>query len=436
MAEARTTTRATALGLESRVSRLENGLRVVTCAMPSARSVTVAVFIAVGGRYEAEAQAGVSHFLEHMAFKGTRRRPTPTAISAAIEGMGGELNAETDQEFTVYWAKVPGQHGAEALDLLLDMVRHPLMDPQEMEKERLVIVEEINMTEDYPGYRAELLLGQLMWPDHPLGRDVAGSRETVRSLGRQELLDHKERYYTPDKAVVCVAGPVKHRETVNLARELADDWEPGPPGTWEPFMGGDGGPVLRLEHRRVEQAHLAMGLRGLPVDDPDRYALDVLSAVLGEGMSSRLFTEVREKRGLAYDVRSSAAYYRDCGAFYITAGVDPRRLREAVKTIVGELGRARAGLSRQELERAQGMLTGRLLLGLEDTRSLALWVGRHLLLLRTLPDPAQLVHRIQQVSIEDLRQVASRVLVTQGLHAAVVGPLRSTRRLEALLRLE
>ena len=414
---------------------LPNGLRVTTCEMPLTRSVSVNVYVGVGSRYEPDERAGISHFIEHMLFKGTKRRPTPVEISSTIEGTGGMINAGTEHELTVYWCKVAQPHFEESLDVLMDVLRNSLFESESIEKERQVVFEELNMINDYPTYRADSLIDEMMWPEHALGREIGGTKETVGEITREMLLEHLGEYYTPSNVVVSAAGNVRHEDVVRQVGELSADWPTAQARGWSPVTYTQESPQVRLEYRRTEQTHLCIGLPGFSIVDPDRYALDVLSIILGEGMSSRLFVEVREKGGLAYDVHSGVSHFLDCGAFVVTAGVDPARVYEAVELILAEVGGLRDSVTEDELERAKRLISGRMMLRLEDTRAVAGWIGNQELLLGRILDVDDVVERVNAVTRDDLNRVSNQVLVTDKLNMAVVGSCRGVRRLERLLQL-
>ena len=286
---------------------LPNGIRIVTGTMPHVRSVSMALFFAVGSRYEPDRIAGVSHFIEHMLFKGTEKYPTAQAISEAIEGVGGVHNAATTKEITFYTAKVASTHLEIALDILIDMVRRPLFDPDEMEKERRVIIEELAMYHDNPQDEVHELIESVLWPGHPLGRDTGGDKSTVEAISRQDLLGYLGRTYIPNSLVVAAAGAVSHEEMVRRITDRLGDWPAANRPAWLPWTPPTDAPRLRVQHRPTEQAHVCIATLGIAHTDPDYYIASLLNGVLGEGMSSRLFLEIREKRGLAYDVHSYVA---------------------------------------------------------------------------------------------------------------------------------
>ncbi len=403
--------------------------------MPHARSVGISVFVGVGSRHEPDDLAGASHFLEHLLFKGTESRPDPEMISGAVEGVGGVLNAETEQEFTVYWCKVPHPYVGDSLDLLIDLLRNPLMAAEEVERERAVVLDELAMMHDSPDYKVESLMDGMLWPGHSLGRDIAGTAGTVAGLSREVLRGHLERHYTPSNMVVSVAGAVDHDWVASRLDRLTAGWEPGPAPECAEFAGLSRSPMVSMEYRRTEQAHLSIGLPGVSLSHPDRYAHDMLSVALGEGMSSRLFLEVRERRGLAYDVHSSVTHYRDCGSFQVNAGAEPRRVYEAADTIIAELASIREGVPEAELERARRLAAGRLMMGMEDTRAVSSWFGAQETLSGEVLGPDEAVARLNALTCDDLDRAARSLFVSEGLSMAVVGPCRGRRRLEGSLRL-
>ena len=425
-------------------STLDSGMRVVTSEMPHTRSVSMCVVVGVGSRYESDEEAGLSHFLEHMVFKGTAMRPEPQQISAAIEGVGGVINAATEHELTVYWCKVAQPYFEESLALLFDILRNSLYEPDDIEKERHVIFEELGMINDYPTYKVEALIDEMLWPGHPLGRDIGGTRESVGGITREMILEFVSAYYTPDNMVVSVAGNVSHDDVVAQVERLSEGWETGGRSKtgerdaikeWMPYSGAQCEPQSKVEYRRTEQAHMSIALPGVSLTHPQRYALDLLSVALGEGMSSRLFVEVREKRGLAYDVHSEVSHFTDTGAMVVSAGVDPKRVYDAVQTILEQVGALRDGLPEDELEKAKRLSAGRLMLRMEDTRAVASWMGQSEMLLGEIAHVDDVIEQVDAVTTDDVLRLANDVLVSERLNIAVVGPCRGHRRIERMLRL-
>jgi predicted Zn-dependent peptidase len=422
-------------GQDYQRTTLANGLRVLTAPMPFTRSVSVSIYLGAGSRYEAAAEAGISHMAEHLCFKGTERRPTPTEISQIIDSVGGVLNAATDRELTVYYGKVARPHLEMLVDILTDLLRHPLLAPQEMEKERGVILEELAAVADSPPQLVDVLIDQVMWPDQPLGRDVAGSRETVSALTRDMVLGYMGRQYVAGNAVVSVAGDVTNAEVLELIGRQMGDWERGIPAGWYPASEPDGQPRAAVLYKRTEQAHISLAVVGLPAEHPDRAALDLLSVLLGEGMSSRLFQELRERLGLCYDVHSYTSHYLDTGSLAIYAAVDPKNAFKALQALVTELARLRDTVEEEELARAKELSKGRLLLRMEDTHSVSGWIGVQELLTAKVLTVDEVLARVDSVSAADIARVAKRLLVREALNLAVVGPFRSEGRFLPLLDL-
>ena len=401
---------------------LENGLRVLTSNMPHTYSVTLALFVGVGSRYEPDETAGSTHFLEHLLFKGTKNWPTAQDISEAIEGVGGVMNASTDREITIYWCKVAKPHFRRALAVLLDMVVNPLLDPDEMEKERQVILEELRMSNDYPTHRVDLLMDEMLWPNQPMGRDVGGTIESVKAIRREDLVGLMQRQYGPDNVVISVAGGVSHEEVLGEIEDAVGDWTPRNPMEWSPAKVGQREAAVRVEYKEAEQAHICVGMPALRLDHPDRYALSLANIMLGEGMSSRLFLEIREKLGLAYDVHSSLSQYRDCGSLVVYCGSEPSRSRKSLEAIMGQLAAMREGFSERELAKAREYSKGRIMLRMEDTRSVAMWQGGQELLLNRVSSVEDVVRAIEGVTLEDVNRVAGELADERRMNLAVVGP--------------
>ena len=402
--------------------------------MPHTLSVSICIFVGAGSRYEDEDKAGVSHFVEHILFKGTERRPSSIDISGAIEGIGGMMNGSTDREVSTYWCKVARPHFLQGLDVLTDIVCHPLFDPKEEENERRVIQEELGMSNDHPSYRVDMLIDSMLWPDQPLGRDVGGTKESVQNIDHQMLVDYFHHQYVPSNVVISVAGNITHGELLEALVPLVDQWSQGTPLEWYPAVPQNHTePQVRMERRQTEQAHISLALPGIAIDHPDRYPLDMMNTVLGEGMSSRLFLEVREKQGLAYDIHSAVNHFQDTGSIMVYCGVDPRKARRAIGTILVELERMKHGMPQEELNRGRELVKGRLLLRMEDTQAVAAWAGAQELLHDRVLTVDQVVKEVDAVSTEDIERVAKQFLVPEKLNLAVVGPYRSDRQFHSLL---
>lgn len=391
--------------------------------------------VAVGSRYESADDSGISHFVEHMVFKGGRRYPTARAVSEAIERVGGVLNAATDREATIFWTRVPAQHIELAVSVLFDMLLEPALEPEEVAKEQQVVIEELRMYQDNPQEAAQILFDEVMWPAHPIGRDVAGREETVRGFTADACRHHLDTHVRPDSMVVSIAGAIHPEKAHELVSAELDGWaaRPRPPRpTPEPARPVTG-PPLSVARRTVEQATLLLGARAGSYLEADRFAGDVLNVVLGEGMSSRLFLELRERRALVYDVHSFTSRLSDTGALGIGLGCEPRRAVTAMRGAVAELRRlADEPVGDAELTKAREYAKGRLLLQLEGTSALCEYAGQQLLLTGEILEPAEVVARVEAVGPADVQAYASRVL-DGGLRSAVVGPFRGSARFLAAL---
>ena len=409
-----------------RLSTLPTGARVVSTELADRPSVTMAIMFKVGSRYESDKEAGISHFLEHMFFKGSARYGGAKEIAEAIEGVGGVLNAATDKELTMYWARVPKTKAKLAIDVLGDMLFEPLLDSAELEKERLVVLEELRMYQDSPQEYVHSLFEQISWPDHPLGRDVGGTEASVRALSRDDLLRYLEEHYLLRNLVVTIAGPVTHDEAIALVQPyLKVRGNGAAPPSFLPSVGNGLKPSVLMKSKKTEQAHVCVGVHAPSYMDRDRHVIDILNCVLGEGMSSRLFLEVREKLGLAYDVHSYVNKMFDTGVLGVYAGTEPRQAARAVGAIVGQLRRlCKEPVESAELTKAKEFYKGRLLLQMESTNSVATWYGGQEALTGRIEGVDENMAEIDAVTADDLMRIANE-LFSQALQLAVIGPFRS-----------
>ncbi len=420
-------------------SVLANGLRVVTQPMPGARSVAVGLFVGVGSRREDEAHAGLSHLVEHLVFKGTRRYPDAGGLSEAVEGSGGSVNASTDRELTVYSARVPAEAAARALEVVADLVLWPLLRRKDLIGEKPVIVDEIRMYVDSPGDHVFSLFDELLFGGHPLGREIAGTPRSVRRARHETLVAHWERWYRPANIVLATAGAIRHEEVLGTAsrwfdEETADSRPTHLPAALEAPSPAPAGSV-KVALRRLSQGNLCLGMPGVAREHPDRWALDLLGAVLGDGMSSRLFLELRERRSLTYDVSTFGAAYADCGTFGVHAGFDPDQAGALVAAILEQLERTvQEPVSPAELDRARAYSRGRLLLRMEETGSVAAWLGTGESLLPRILTVDEVIERLEAVSAEDLLRVARQYVRPELARLAVLGPFRSRLRFERMLQ--
>jgi predicted Zn-dependent peptidase len=417
------------------LTTLDNGLRVLTAPMESAQSVTCAIMLAAGSRYETPETNGIAHFSEHMFFKGTERRPTARDISKEIDAIGGEFNAFTGKEYTGYYVKCAAESRDVALDVLVDMLRHSKFDPDEIEREKGVIIEEMNMYFDTPRDFIGGVYEELLYGDQPLGWDIIGRKETVRDATRDTFTSYIDSWYKPGRMVVGIGGQLGDG-LLERIEELLGDLPAAETGEPPPtaLEATNGLPRVRVHTKQSDQAHVSIGVYSYPLEHPDRYALQVLSNVLGGGMSSRLFTEVRERRGLAYYVFGLNHSYTDAGSLYAQAGVDIQRIDEAVTTIAAELRKvADEGVPEDELEKSKSFAKGRFVLQLESPQGLIMFGLRREVLEGKTPDPEEIIAALDKVTGEDLARVATDVIDGHGLNLAVIGPFDDAERFEQLL---
>jgi predicted Zn-dependent peptidase len=420
-------------------SVLGSGLRVVTQAMPGARSVSVGLFVGVGSRREDDAHAGLSHLLEHLVFKGTTGYPDAGGLSEAIEGCGGSVNASTDRELTVYSARVPAESASRALEVVADLVFRPLLRRTDLVGEKPVIVDEIRMYVDSPGDHVFNLFDELLFGGHPLGREIAGTPRSVRRARHDTVVAHWDRWYRPANVVLSAAGAISHDEVVREAGRWVGIEAAGkgpthlPSATEAPSAAPPGS--VRVVSRRLSQGNLCLGMPGVARDDPDRWALDLLGAVLGDGMSSRLFLELRERRSLAYDVSTFGATYADCGTFGVHAGFDPDQAPAVVAAILEQLERTvQEPVSAVELERARAYTCGRLKLRMEETGAVAAWLGTGESLLPRILTVDEVIERLEAVTADDLLRVARLYARPDLARLAALGPFRSRLGFERMLQ--
>jgi predicted Zn-dependent peptidase len=412
---------------------LSNGLRVLTAPMPHAGSVACFLMMAAGSRYENRDSNGIAHFAEHMFFKGTERRPTARTIAGEIDAIGGEFNAFTGKELTGYFVKCAAEHRDVALDVLVDMIRHSKFDPDEIEREKGVIVEEMNMYFDTPRDYVDSLYDGLLYGDQPLGWNIIGTKETVRAATRETFLDYLERWYRSPRIVAGVAGNLGEGLVPRLEQLLGDVRDGSTPSP-VPVEIVQAGAAVTVHSKASDQAHLRFGVHGYPIEHPDRYALGLLATVLGGGMSSRLFTEVRERRGLAYYVYGHNQAYTDAGSLYAQAGVDINRIEDAVTTIAAEFDRIAAEpVASDELEKARNFVKGRFVLSLEDPKGVILFGLRGEVLENRAREPDEVLAGFDAVTSEDVQRVAQDLIRTDRLNLALIGPFDDAERFERLL---
>lgn len=416
---------------------LPNGVRVVTGPMTGVRSTSLIFYYDIGARYEQPAIAGVAHFLEHMLFKGTEGRPDPMRISEEIEGVGGVLNASTGHESTNYWCKVPSTHLASSYDVLADILRNSVIDPAEFTKERSVIYEEIRAINDSPEELVHEVIDEVVWGQQPVGRSIAGTEQTVGNVTRDGMVDFWRRNYRPERLVVASAGDVRHEEVVALTERYFGDLDgDGPADVAIPVSSDQTAARVRLIERETEQAHLCIAMPALPYSTERRYVQSTIEAILSSGMSSRLFQEIREKRGLVYSVYGYFRPYQDVGQGVIYAGTDLERVEETIGAIVEELRKLRdEPVPEDELRRTKELRKGRLLMGLEDSRSVASWVGSQELTYREIRTPEEVMEKIEAITVDEVQKLAHELFREDRLNLALVGPYSDPQPFTELLKL-
>jgi predicted Zn-dependent peptidase len=412
---------------------LSNGLRVLTAPMPQAQSVSCFVMLAAGSRYETPETNGIAHFAEHMFFKGTERRPTARDICSEIDGIGGEFNAFTGKEYTGYYVRCAAHARDVALDVLVDMLRRSKFDQEEIEREKGVIIEEMNMYYDTPRDFIGGVYESLLYGDQPLGWDIIGRKETVRAATRESFFDYLGRWYKPARMVVGVGGQIGD-DLVPMLEQLLGDLPDEPAEAQLETPSVDGDARVKLHHKDSDQAHIIIGAPSYPITHPDRYVLQLVATVLGGGMSSRLFTEVRERRGLGYYVFGVNYSYTDAGSLYAQSGVDIARIDDAVRTIADQFKRiADEPVPAQELEKARNFAKGRFVLQLESPHGTMMFGLRREVLEGQVAEPSDVLEALDAVTAEDVQRVAQDVLGGNGFKLAVIGPFDDPERFERVL---
>jgi predicted Zn-dependent peptidase len=411
--------------MQYQLSKLSNGTRLATFEMPHMQSAAIGIWAAIGGRFETRAMSGISHFIEHLMFKGTKKR-TPKGITEEVEGLGGYLNAFTTEDHTCYYAKAAGQHFPVLCDVLSDMYLNSTFEEQEIEREREVIREEIMMYRDNPAQHAQELLSETMWPKHPLGQPLTGTVETISRFTRATLKEFVAENYNGRTTIVTAAGNIRHND---LLKQMSARLGRLPAGRSPRYLRGrfsHGKPKVSLVSQPTEQTHLAMGFYAFGRSDDRRFALKLLSVILGENMSSRLFQRLREQYGFCYSVQTGMVALADAGLINIYAGLDTAKLQKAVKTIFREIESiCKKAPGRQELKKAQDYTVGQTLLGLESTTNQMMFMGESILGYRKVLDPVDIEKRLMAVTPEDVRNVACHCLDRARLGLAVVGPFKN-----------
>lgn len=414
---------------------LSNGLTILQIPSTDAESVVVDMFVRTGSRSESAKESGISHFLEHFLFKGTKKFPSALAITELVDGIGGEMNANTGKEHTQYYIKAHSDHLALIFEILTDMLQQPLLDSAELEREKGVIVEEINMYKDMPMAEIDNILEGMMWPNTPMGRNVVGSKQTVTKFTQSMFLDYLSRHYQTQNMIIGISGKYDPKQAQDLIKKYWKQQKKLSFHKWSPIGDGQKRPRFVLEYKDTEQAHLAFGFKGFDFNDKRNPAATILGAILGGGMSSRLFYEIRERRGLAYYVRSSSSNYQDTGIFHIGAGVQVDKIQEAIKVILAELDKIKTlSISNKELIKAKAYIKGRTTLALEDNQARLDWFIEQEAFHKRLKQPDEFFKDIDKVKVNDVRQVAGQLFRANKMNLAVIGPYRNDKLFKKLLK--
>jgi predicted Zn-dependent peptidase len=411
-----------------RKEKLNNGLRIITKRASGVQSVSLGIWINIGSRYEEVSQKGISHFLEHLLFKGSKKYSC-RAIKELIEGAGGSLNGFTSEEHTCYLVKIPHVFLPSALDILSDMVINPRLTPLDIEKEKTVVLEELKMYRDLPQSYVNELLDELLWPDQALGSPIIGTVETVNNINRKDLKSFQSSHYTPANIVISAAGLLDYDLLVGKISAIFSPLRSAKLNTFLKIRQCQDKPQLKIFYKDTEQTHMALGFQALKRDHPLKHAQSILHIILGANMSSRLFNEVREKRGLAYEIGTGLKRYYDTGVFLVHAGIDNRKVPDCLGLIFQELGKTSESLvTKDEFKRAKEFYLGQLSLALEDTMEYMLWMGESVACLDKAYSLEQVIQEVNRVHLEDIRVVARQIFKQEIINLALIGPLEKSEK--------
>ncbi|MCX6763478.1 MAG: pitrilysin family protein [Candidatus Moranbacteria bacterium] len=414
---------------------LKNGLRIITCPMKDTQTVTVVIVVGVGSRYETEREAGLSHFIEHMFFKGTQKRPTTLDISGELDSIGGEYNAFTGKDKTGYFAKVDIKHLNIALDVVSDIFLNSKLDEKEIEKERGTIIQELNMYEDTPVMNVGDIYEQLLYSQNPLGREIVGSKKTITSVKREKFVEYMRRFYVANDTIICVAGKFDEQKVISEIKKYFSQMAKGQKPKFLKISEKQKKPAVRLKFKKTDQTHLVLGVRAYNENHPDRFALALLAIILGGNMSSRLFIEIREKRGLAYHVSTSVEDFADCGYLATKAGVEHKNLEITVKTILEEYEKiAKNKVSPKELQKAKDFVKGKSVMGLEASDEVAMFLIDQEARRGRIMTMEEIFRKVDKVSISDILRVAKDIFRKNRLNLAVIGPHKNEKELQKLIK--
>lgn len=416
---------------------LKNGLRIITVPMKDTQTATVVVMVGVGSRYETEKEAGLSHFIEHMLFKGTQKRPTALAISEELDAIGGEFNAFTSKDRTGYYAKADSKHIETAFDVVADMYLNSKIDAEEIEKEKGTIIQEVNMREDMPMRIVGEIFEELLYKNNFLGRDTLGYKKTIDAFKRKDFLNYMQRFYVANDTTVCVAGKFDDKKIVDLVKRYFSKMPAGKKPQFKKVVEAQKNPEVKIKFKKTDQTHLLIGCRSYNENHKDRFVLSLLSIILGGNMSSRLFIEVREKRGLAYYVRTGNDAYEDCGYLATQAGVEHKNLGEAIKVILQEYKKiATEKVSEKELQKAKDYIKGKSVMGLEASDEVAMFFVDQEVKKKKIMTIPEIFTKIDKVSSNDILRVAKDIFQENNLNLAIIGPYKDEKKIKSLLKLK
>ncbi|MEK7115164.1 MAG: pitrilysin family protein [Patescibacteria group bacterium] len=413
---------------------LSNGLRIITIPQKEALATTFLVLVEAGSKYETKEINGLSHFLEHMVFKGTAKRPRAIDISTELDALGAQYNAFTSQEYTGYYAKVESHKLDKALDVVTDIYMNPVFDANEIEKEKGVIIEELNMYEDLPMRKVGEVFMDLLYGDQPAGWDVGGRKEVIRVLNREDFLKYRGEHYLAKSTLIVVAGAFDEKDVINKITNDFSHIKDTAKGKKLAVVESQTKPAVKVKYKEVDQTHVVIGCRAFSLKDPRRYILDVLADVLGGGMSSRLFQKVRDELGAAYYVRAEADLFTDHGYIAVSSGVDHAKLEKVVEAVLGEMKKLATDLVQSdELQKAKNHLIGKIILGLESSDELASFYGGQEILGEEIVTPMDLIKKVEEVRAEEILDLAKEIFQDSKLNLALIGPIKDSSKLENLL---
>ncbi len=415
-------------------SVLPNGLRILSNELTNTNGVSINFLFGAGSRYEQEFLSGASHLFEHVLFKGTKNRPDPKKISSEIENVGGIINAFTDKEITGYWSLMPFLHYKSGIEVIADMIQNSLLKNEDIDNEKKVIYEEIKASIDSPASKVQMNLESKIWPNQPMGRDIAGTVESVSKISKKEMFEYLKSQYVSSNTVISIAGNIIHEDVVDLIEKNMRDFQKNNIQKMFPFINNFKGPEIIYEKRDTQQTNISLGFQGISYHNKNRFALSLLSVILGESMSSRLFTELREKRALAYDIHSSCQYFSDCGIFSIEAGIAPEKLYETIKIIISEVSKISHDLTQKEVDDSITLSLGRMMLRMENSRSISNYLGTQELLKNHIETPDEIIKKIKSVSLNDIKKISNDIINTKSMVLSIIGPKCNEEEIYSLLR--